>query len=72
VFFVTKIKLSRLDTISWTNVLIYEPNRVLQITAFSRQSLSISKRLLISTEEAEDATQEILVKLWSKTKFGCH
>jgi RNA polymerase sigma-70 factor (ECF subfamily) len=25
--------------------------------------------LLISKEEAEDATQEILVKLWSKTKL---
>lgn len=26
----------------------------------------LAKRLLVSTEEAEDATQEVLVKLWSK------
>jgi RNA polymerase sigma-70 factor (ECF subfamily) len=26
----------------------------------------LAKRLLVSTEEAEDATQEILMKLWSK------
>tara|TARA_Y100000748_G_C15293960_1_gene409579 strand:- start:248 stop:700 length:453 start_codon:yes stop_codon:yes gene_type:complete len=26
----------------------------------------MAKRLLVSTEEAEDATQEILIKLWSK------
>jgi RNA polymerase sigma-70 factor (ECF subfamily) len=40
-----------------------------RLQLYSRQSLSISKRLLISTEEAEDATQEILVKLWSKTSL---
>ncbi|TRW98907.1 hypothetical protein FNW10_14675 [Flavobacterium gawalongense] len=28
----------------------------------------MAKRLLISTEEAEDATQEVLVKLWDKNK----
>ena len=28
----------------------------------------MAKRLLVSTEEAEDATQEVLVKLWNKNK----
>jgi len=28
----------------------------------------LAKRLLISTEEAEDATQEVLVKLWKKNE----
>jgi RNA polymerase sigma-70 factor (ECF subfamily) len=26
----------------------------------------LAKRLLVSTEEAEDATQEVLVKLWNR------
>jgi RNA polymerase sigma-70 factor (ECF subfamily) len=70
VFFVTKIKLSRLDTISWTNnVLIYEPNRVLQITAlFKDKVFRLAKRLLISTEEAEDATKRFWLNYGEKTK----
>ncbi len=28
----------------------------------------LSKRLLTSTEEAEDATQEVLIKMWNKNK----
>jgi RNA polymerase sigma-70 factor (ECF subfamily) len=28
----------------------------------------MAKRLLVSTEEAEDATQEVLVKLWNKNE----
>jgi len=28
----------------------------------------LAKRLLVSTEEAEDATQEVLVKLWTKNE----
>jgi len=39
---------------------------VLLITPFKDKLFRLAKRLLISTEEAEDATQEILVKLWSK------
>ena len=31
----------------------------------------LAKRLLVSSEEAEDATQEILMRLWDrKTKIG--
>ncbi|SHF77359.1 RNA polymerase sigma-70 factor, ECF subfamily [Flavobacterium segetis] len=33
---------------------------------FKDRIFRLAKRLLISTEEAEDATQEILLKLWSK------
>lgn len=38
------------------------------ITPFKYKVFRLAKRLLISTEEAEDATQEVLVKLWSKNK----
>jgi RNA polymerase sigma-70 factor (ECF subfamily) len=49
--------------------LIYESNRVLQITTpFKDKVFRLAKRLLISKEEAEDATQEVLSKLWSKMK----
>lgn len=34
------------------------------ILPFKDRLFRIAKRLLISTEEAEDATQEVLVKLW--------
>ncbi|MEZ7499935.1 sigma-70 family RNA polymerase sigma factor [Flavobacterium sp. Arc3] len=41
----------------------------LQITTpFKDKVFRLAKRLLISTEEAEDATQEILVKLWNKNE----
>jgi RNA polymerase sigma factor (sigma-70 family) len=41
----------------------------LQITApFKDKVFRLAKRLLKSTEEAEDATQEILCKLWSKNE----
>ena len=39
---------------------------VLLITPFRDKVFRLAKRLLISTEEAEDATQEVLVKLWHK------
>jgi RNA polymerase sigma factor (sigma-70 family) len=38
---------------------------VLLINPFKDKLFRLAKRLLVSTEEAEDATQEILVKLWS-------
>ena len=38
------------------------------INPFKDKLFRLAKRLLISTEEAEDATQEILVKLWSKNE----
>ncbi len=38
------------------------------INPFKDKLFRLAKRLLISTEEAEDATQEILVKLWTKNE----
>ncbi|MGH2667011.1 RNA polymerase sigma factor [Flavobacterium sp.] len=44
------------------------------IKPFKDKVFRLAKRLLVSTEEAEDATQEVLVKLWNKNdvleKFG--
>jgi RNA polymerase sigma factor (sigma-70 family) len=38
---------------------------VVLVTPFKDKLFRLAKRLLISTEEAEDATQEILLKLWN-------
>lgn len=41
----------------------------LELTSpFKDKVFRLAKRLLISTEEAEDATQEVLVKLWHKSE----
>ena len=44
------------------------------IKPFKDKIFRLAKRLLVSTEEAEDATQEVFVKLWNKnnelTNFG--
>lgn len=37
------------------------------VMPFKDKLYRMAKRLLVSTEEAEDATQEILLKLWSKS-----
>ena len=36
------------------------------VNPFKDKLFRVAKRLLISTEEAEDATQEVLIKLWNK------
>ena len=36
------------------------------VVPFKDKLFRMAKRLLVSTEEAEDATQEVLVKLWTK------
>lgn len=42
-------------------------NEFVQLTTpFKDKVFRLAKRLLTSTEEAEDATQEVLVKLWTK------
>jgi RNA polymerase sigma factor (sigma-70 family) len=42
-------------------------NEFMQIVSpFKDKLFRMAKRLLVSTEEAEDATQEVLVKLWNK------
>jgi len=38
------------------------------ITPFKDKVFRMAKRLLVSTEEAEDATQEVLLKLWNKNE----
>ncbi|GGG59444.1 RNA polymerase sigma factor [Bizionia arctica] len=41
------------------------------VMPFKDKVFRLAKRLLVSREEAEDATQEILLKLWNnKTKIG--
>ena len=41
------------------------------VMPFKDKLFRLAKRLLVSREEAEDATQEILMKLWSKNEsFG--
>lgn len=43
------------------------------VMPFKDKLFRMAKRLLVSTEEAEDATQEILIKLWSKKhKMGTY
>lgn len=44
-------------------------NEFMQLVApFKDKVFRVAKRLLVSTEEAEDATQEVLVKLWTKNE----
>ncbi|HMK06467.1 MAG TPA: RNA polymerase sigma factor [Flavobacterium sp.] len=38
------------------------------VAPFKDKVFRLAKRLLVSTEEAEDATQEVLVKLWNKNE----
>lgn len=38
------------------------------VNPFKDKCFRLAKRLLTSTEEAEDATQEVLVKLWNKNE----
>lgn len=43
------------------------------VMPFKDKVYRLAKRLLVSTEEAEDATQEILLKLWNnKTKISSY
>jgi RNA polymerase sigma factor (sigma-70 family) len=39
------------------------------VNPFKDKVFRLAKRLLVSTEEAEDATQEVLVKLWNKNEI---
>lgn len=36
------------------------------VTPITNKIFRFSKRILVSREEAEDATQDILIKLWEK------
>lgn len=69
-FFVAKIKTNRLQLYNqFKNLFLMNQNEfVLLVTPFKDKVFRLAKRLLVSTEEAEDATQEVLVKLWSKNR----
>jgi RNA polymerase sigma factor (sigma-70 family) len=41
---------------------------VKSISPFKDKLFRLAKRLLVSTEEAQDATQEVLLKLWNKNE----
>jgi len=38
------------------------------VTPFRAKVFRLAKRLLVSTEEAEDATQEVMLKLWNRSE----
>ena len=38
------------------------------VSPFKDKLFRLAKRLLVSTEEAEDATQEVLIKLWTRNE----
>lgn len=38
------------------------------ITPFKDKLYRLAKRLLLSVEEAEDATQEVLIRLWNRNE----
>lgn len=42
---------------------------ITMVSPFKDKIFRLAKRLLISTEEAEDATQEVMVKLWTKNEM---
>ncbi len=49
------------------NVVVMNQKEFMQlVNPFKDKVFRMAKRLLVSTEEAEDATQEVLVKLWHK------
>jgi RNA polymerase sigma-70 factor (ECF subfamily) len=39
------------------------------VNLFKDKLFWLAKRLLVSNEQAEDATQEVLVKLWSRNEI---
>lgn len=74
-FFVTILSLFRLPNekqsqqVTTTEQPIMTQSEFLQIVLpFKDKLYRLAKRLLISAEEAEDATQEILLKLWAGKK----
>jgi RNA polymerase sigma factor (sigma-70 family) len=71
-FFVTNLRLSRLPSIhpsedfSELKVKVMTHSHFLQqVLPFKDRVYRFAKRMLISSDEAEDATQEILMKLWA-------
>ncbi len=77
-FHVTKLKHTRRNDKKQHNQLFFTNNQTMTQTDFVKLVMPfkdkvyrLAKRLLVSNEEAEDATQEILMKLWrNKAKIG--
>ncbi len=55
-------------TITTDQKLMTQSEFVNLVMPFKDKLYRLAKRLLVSTEEAEDATQEVLMKLWDKKK----
>ena len=52
-----------------TKTAVMDQNEFVQLIApFKDKVFRLAKRLLVSREEAEDATQEVFVKLWNKNE----
>lgn len=68
--FVTNEKEYRLDYITNPSIVVsMNQNEFMQlVNPFQDKLFRVAKRLLVSTEEAEDATQEVLVKLWNRNE----
>jgi RNA polymerase sigma factor (sigma-70 family) len=64
---VTKKYVIRLDCINQqqTKLIMNQAEFIKTISPFKDKVFRLARRLLVSTEEAEDATQEVLVKLWN-------
>lgn len=63
--FVTKRKLIRRDSVV-SDMKISEFNR--SVMPIQPKIFRLSKRLLTSSDAADDATQEVMIKLWNKRK----
>jgi RNA polymerase sigma factor (sigma-70 family) len=55
-------------SINQTNQKMNQNEFITIINPFKDKLFRLAKRLLVSTEEAQDATQEVLVKLWTKNE----
>ena len=58
--------MARLHYITDQTVTMNQVEFVNLIAPFKDKVFRLAKRLLVSTEEAQDATQDVLVKLWDK------
>jgi RNA polymerase sigma factor (sigma-70 family) len=68
--FVTNVERHRLDRIinQKQSINMNQQEFMQLINPFKDKLFRLAKRLLVSTEEAEDAIQEIMVKLWNKSE----
>lgn len=68
--FVTNTNCNRLDHITSNQIsFLMNQNEFMQlVNPFKDKLFRLAKRLLVSIEEAEDATQEVLLKLWNRNE----